>query len=35
MREELALEAYDDRFVGLDLADVAVNCCITEAPCGG
>ena len=31
---ELALEAYD-RFVGLDLADVAVDCCITKAPCGG
>ena len=31
---ELALEAYD-RFVGLELADVAVDCCITKAPCGG
>jgi len=28
---ELALEAYD-RFVGLELADVAVDCCITKAP---
>ena len=31
---ELALEAYD-RFVGLELADVAVDSCITKAPCGG
>jgi len=31
---ELALEAYD-RIVGLELADVAVDCCITKAPCGG
>ena len=31
---ELALKAYD-RFVGLELPDVAVDCCITKAPCGG
>jgi len=31
---ELALEAYD-RFVGLELPDVAVDCCITKSPCGG
>jgi transposase len=31
---QLALEAYD-RFVGLDLSAVAVDCCITKAPCGG
>jgi transposase len=31
---ELALEAHD-RFVGLELPDVAVDCCITKAPCGG
>ncbi len=31
---EMALAAYD-RFIGLDLADVAVDCCITKAPCGG
>jgi transposase len=31
---EIALEAYD-RFVGLELPDVAVDCCITKAPCGG
>jgi hypothetical protein len=30
----LALEAYD-RFVGLELPDVAVDCCITKSPCGG
>jgi hypothetical protein len=29
-----ALEAYD-RAVGLELSDVAVDCCITKAPCGG
>jgi transposase len=35
--EELAREAYD-RAIGLDLADladVAVDCCVTKAPCGG
>jgi hypothetical protein len=31
---EMALEAYD-RTVGLELSDVAVDCCITKAPCGG
>jgi transposase len=31
---ELALEAYD-RFIGLQLPDVTVDRCITEAPCGG
>jgi transposase len=31
---ELALESYN-RFVGLELPDVAVDCCITKAPCGG
>ena len=31
---ELALESYD-RIVGLELPDVAVDCCITKAPCGG
>ena len=30
----MALEAYDG-FIGLRLADVAVDCCITKAPCGG
>lgn len=32
--QELALEYYD-RFIGLELADVAVDGCITKAPCGG
>src|SRR4051794_8325387 len=32
--EELALESYD-RIVGLELADVAVDGCLTKAPCGG
>ena len=31
---EIALEAYD-RLVGLEVADVAVDCCITKSPCGG
>jgi hypothetical protein len=29
-----ALEAYD-RIIGLELSEVAVDCCITKAPCGG
>ena len=32
--EEMALEAYD-RIIGLELSEVAVDCCITKAPCGG
>jgi transposase len=32
--EEMARESYD-RVIGLDMADVAVDCCITKAPCGG
>jgi transposase len=32
--EEIAREAYD-RAIGLDLSEVAVDCCITKAPCGG
>jgi IS5 family transposase len=31
---ELSLEAYD-KFIGLQLSDVAVDCCITKAPRGG
>ena len=31
---EMVLEAYD-RFIGVELADVAVDGCITKAPCGG
>jgi len=32
--EEMAREAYD-RAIGLELADVAVDCCVTKAPSGG
>lgn len=32
--EEIAREAYD-RAIGLDLSDIAIDCCITKAPCGG
>jgi transposase len=31
---EMVLEAYD-RFLGLELTDLAVDCCTTKAPCGG
>jgi hypothetical protein len=31
---EICLEAYD-RLIGLKLSEVAVDCCITKAPCGG
>ena len=31
---EKVLDGYD-RMIGLDLSDVAVDCCITKAPCGG
>jgi transposase len=31
---EIVLEAYD-KFIGLELSEVAVDCCITKAPCGG
>ena len=31
---EMVLEVYD-RIIGLDLSDVAVDGCITKAPCGG
>jgi transposase len=31
---ELALESYD-KLIGLQLSEVAVDCCITKAPCGG
>jgi transposase len=34
MLRQIALSAYD-RFIGLDLSDVAVDGCITKAPCGG
>ncbi len=31
---EVVLDAYE-RIVGLELSEVAVDCCITKAPCGG
>ena len=31
---EISLDAYD-RLIGLELADLAADCCITKAPCGG
>lgn len=31
---EVVLDGYD-RAIGLDLSDIAVDCCITKAPCGG
>jgi transposase len=31
---QMALETYD-RLLGLELADLAVGCCTTKAPCGG
>ena len=34
MLRAIVLEAYD-RYIGLELADVAVDGCITKAPCGG
>jgi transposase len=30
----ICLDAYD-RYIGLELSEVAVDCCITKAPCGG
>ena len=32
--EEMVREAYDWT-IGLELSDIAVDCCITKAPCGG
>jgi hypothetical protein len=32
--QEMVLKAYD-RVIGLELSDVAVDGCITKAPCGG
>jgi hypothetical protein len=29
---DLALETYD-RMIGLDLADLSIDCCITKVPC--
>jgi hypothetical protein len=30
----ICLEGYD-RLIGLEVSDVAVDCCLTKAPCGG
>jgi transposase len=32
--EEIARDSYD-RIIGLELSEIAVDCCITKAPCGG
>jgi len=32
--QEIGLDAYD-QMIGLELADIAVDCCITKAPCCG
>lgn len=32
--QEIVLDAYK-LILGLELSDVAVDCCITKAPCGG
>jgi transposase len=32
--EEIVKETYD-RTIGLELSEIAVDCCITKAPCGG
>jgi transposase len=32
--EEIARNSYD-RIIGLELSEIAVDCCITKAPCGG
>jgi transposase len=32
--KQICLDAYD-RLIGLELLEVAVDCCITKAPCGG
>jgi transposase len=31
---QICLKAYD-RLIGLELSEVAVDCCVTKAPCGG
>jgi IS5 family transposase len=31
---EICLDAYD-HLIGLELSEVAVDCCVTKAPCGG
>lgn len=32
--QKIALDSYD-QMIGLDLSNIAVDCCITKAPCGG
>jgi hypothetical protein len=32
--EQIVKETYD-RLIGLEFSDIAVDCCITKAPCGG
>ena len=32
--EQIVRQTYD-RLIGLELSDIAVDCCITKAPCGG
>jgi hypothetical protein len=32
--EQIVKQTYD-RLIGLELSDIAVDCCITKAPCGG
>jgi hypothetical protein len=34
LSREISLDAYD-RLIGLEPTDLAVDCCITKAPCGG
>jgi hypothetical protein len=31
---QMVLESYD-RFIGLEVGEMAIDCCITKAPCGG
>lgn len=32
--QRIVLDAYE-QMIGLDLSEVALECCITKAPCGG
>ena len=32
--QKIALDS-NDRMIGLDLSDIAIDCCVTKAPCGG
>ena len=32
--EEIVKQTYD-RIIGLELADIPMDCCVTKAPCGG